>query len=52
MIYPSMAVLYKSFSNMLKLKGFHFSLWLVITAMYVLLENKISKHPQQSPPDG
>jgi len=35
---------------MLELKDFHFSLWLVVTAMYVLYENEVSKYPQQSPP--
>jgi len=28
--------LYESLSNMLKLKDFRFSLWLVVTAMYVI----------------
>jgi len=34
----------------LELKDFHFSLWLVVTAMYVLYENEVSKYSQQSPP--
>ncbi len=29
--------LYESLSNMLELKDFHFSLWLVVTAMYVFI---------------
>ncbi len=32
---------------MLELKDFHFSLWLVVTAM-----NEVSKWPQQSPRGG
>ena len=34
-----MSVLYESLSNVLKLKDFRFSLWLVLTAMYVLYES-------------